>query len=76
MCITRAEIKNAINKLKNGKAPGCDNIPPETIKGRGGGGVVSEKVLLGLCNQIRSKEQVPEEWKEGLLIKLPLRKAI
>ena len=48
-CITRAEIKNAIKKLKSGKAAGCDNMPPEAIKA---GGEVSEEVLLDLCNQI------------------------
>ena len=40
--ITRVEIKNAIKKLKSGKAAGCDNIPPEAIKGRD---EASEKVF-------------------------------
>ena len=63
-CITSAEIK----KLKSGKAAGCDNMPSEAIKA---GGEVSEEVLLDLCNQIWSKEKVPDEWKKGLIIKLP-----
>ena len=66
--ITRAEVRNAIKKLKNGKAAGCDNIPPEAIKG---GGEVSEEVLLGFSNRIWNEEKVPEEWKKDLLIKLP-----
>ena len=66
--ITRIEIKNAIKKLKNGKAAGCDNIPPEAIKA---GEDTSEEVLLDLCNRIWSEEKMPEEWKRGLLIKLP-----
>ena len=66
--ITRIEIKNAIKKLKNGKAAGFDNIPPEAIKA---GGETSEEVLLDLCNRIWSEEKVREEWKKGLLIKLP-----
>ena len=41
--ITRIEIKNAIKNLKNGKAAGCDNIPPEAIKA---GEDTSEEVLL------------------------------
>ena len=66
--ITRIEINNAIKKLKNGKAAGCDNIPPEAIKA---GGETSEEVLVDLCKRIWSEEKVPEEWKKGLLIKLP-----
>jgi len=58
--ITRAEIKNSIKNLTNGKAPGCDNRPPEAIKA---GGEVSEKVPLDFCNQTWSK-------KKGLLNKL------
>ena len=54
--ITRIEIKNAIKKLKNGKAAGCDNIPSEPIKA--GGDVTSEEVLLDLCNRIWSEEEV------------------
>ena len=30
---TRTEIRNAIKRLKTGKAPGPDSIPPEAIKG-------------------------------------------
>ena len=66
--IRHIEIKNAKKKLKNGKAAGCDNIPPETIKA---GGEMSEEILLDLCNRIWSEEKVPEEWKKSLLIKLP-----
>ena len=66
-CITRIEIKECY-KLKNGKGVGCDNIPPEAIKA---GEDTSEKVLLDLCNRIWSEEKMPEEWKKGLLIKLP-----
>ena len=31
----------------------------------------SEEVLLNFCNRIWSKEKIPEEWRKGLLIKLP-----
>ena len=46
---TRIEIKNAIKKLKSGKAAGFDNEPPESIKA---GGDTSEEVLLDFCNRI------------------------
>ena len=32
---------------------------------------MSEEVLLGFCNRIGNEEKVPEEYKKGLLIKLP-----
>ena len=66
--ITSIEIKNAIKKLKNGKAAGCDNVPPEAIKA---GGDMSEEVLLDFCNSVWTEEKIPEEWRKGLLIKLP-----
>ena len=66
--MTRIEIKNAIKKLKNGKAAGCDNVPPEAIKA---GGDTSEEVLLDFCNRVWTEEKIPEEWRKGLLIKLP-----
>ena len=47
-----------IKKLKNGKAAGCDNIPPEAIKA---GGETSEEALLDLCNKIWREEKIPEE---------------
>ena len=65
---THAEFKNSIKKLKNGKAAGCDNIPPEVVKAWD---ELSEEVLLDLCDQIWSKEQMSEGWKKCLLIKLP-----
>ena len=65
--ITRIEIKNAIKTLKNGRAEGGDNIPPEAIKA---GGDTSEEVLLNLCNRMWSEEKIPEEGRKCLLIKL------
>ena len=58
--------RNAIKKLKKGKVAGCDNIPPEAIKA---GGETPKEVPLDLCNRIWS-ENIPQEWKKGLLIKL------
>ena len=48
--ITMAEVKRSLKSLKNGKASGCDNIPPEAWKE---GGMVSAKVLhYSLLNKI------------------------
>jgi len=35
------------------------------------GGHTSEEVLLDFCNRIWSEGKIPDEWKKGLLIKLP-----
>ena len=40
--ITKAEIRAALKKLKNGKAPGLDNIPPEALKD---GGAITVDIL-------------------------------
>ena len=48
-----AEVKRSLKSVKNGKAPGCDNIPPEDWKE---GGMVSAKVLHSLLNKIRNEE--------------------
>ena len=66
--ITMREVKNTLKNLKNGKSAGSDNIPPEAWKA---GGAVSERVLYGLLRKIWSSESIPEDWKQGLLVKLP-----
>ena len=63
-----AEVKRSLKSLKNGKASGCDNIPPEAWKE---GGMVSAKVLHSLLNKIWNEEDIPQDWKVGLLVKLP-----
>ena len=66
--ITMVEVTRALKSLKNGKAAGCDNIPPEAWKE---GGLVSAKVLHSLLNKIWTAEDIPQDWKLGLLVKLP-----
>ena len=66
--ITMAEVKRSLKSLKNGKASECDNIPPEAWKK---GGVVSANVLHSLLNKIWNEEDIPQDWKVGLLVKLP-----
>ena len=66
--ITRAEIREALKSLKNGKAAGVDNIPAEALKE--GGDVIVES-LHQLLNLVRTEEEIPNDWKKGLLVKLP-----
>lgn len=54
--------------MKNGKAAGPDNIPAEALKADTD---TSVKMLHPLFEKIWETEEVPADWKEGYLIKLP-----
>ena len=66
--IFKEEIKRAIKKLKLGKAPGFDNIPPDILKSDVS---ATTELLCGLLNKIWDTEEIPTEWKTGLLVKIP-----
>jgi hypothetical protein len=61
---TAEELEEAIDKLKNNKAPGSDNINAKLIKN-------SKPVLINILHKIIQKvletETIPQEWEEGLI---------
>jgi hypothetical protein len=59
------EVEMAIEKLKRHKSPGTDQIPAELVKA-GGRIIWSEIYQLIIC--IWNKEELPEEWKESIII--------
>ena len=61
-------MERSLKSPKNGKASGCDNIPLEAWKE---GDMISAKVLHSLLNKIWNKEDIPQDWKVGLLVILP-----
>ncbi|VDP59418.1 unnamed protein product, partial [Schistosoma mattheei] len=65
---TIEEIIMAIRQIKNSKAAGPHNIPAEALKADV---AATARILHVLFNKIWDEEQVPKDWKEGLLIKLP-----
>ena len=65
---TREEIKRAIGHIQNGKAAGPDSIPAEALKRDV---TTSVEMLYSLFEEIWEKEEIPAEWKEGYLIKIP-----
>nr|KAG5686071.1 hypothetical protein BaRGS_030686 [Batillaria attramentaria] len=65
---SKAEIRKAIITLRNGKAAGPDEIPAEAIKADTETAV---NMLHSLFSKIWEKEEVPAQWKEGIVIKLP-----
>ena len=58
----------AIKRLKNGKAAGPDGIPAEALKADV---ETTADMLLPLFKMIWEYEEIPRDWKEGHIIKLP-----
>ena len=58
-----SEVELTINKLQSHKSPGIDQIPAELIKA--GGKTIHELVI-----SIWNKEELPEEWKEYIIVPL------
>jgi len=63
---TKREFKEAISKIKNGKAMGPDEIPNEAItKAEEDIKEIYRRVLKDIINQ---EAEIPPEWKEGHII--------
>ncbi len=60
--IIKAEIRSAMRKLKNGKASGVDAITAELLK--------ADTQTTIMFKVIWDCEDVPKEWKQGIIIKL------
>lgn len=59
------EVESAIRKLKNGKAPGTDNIKAELIKYMGNAGNL---LLHEIINEAWRNKTVPREWKRSIIV--------
>uniref|UniRef100_A0A8D8TNG9 Craniofacial development protein 2 n=1 Tax=Cacopsylla melanoneura TaxID=428564 RepID=A0A8D8TNG9_9HEMI len=59
------EVSKAIQDLKNNKAPGQDSIFAEVLKA--GGDIIAKKLHM-LILEIWEKEEIPDEWKEAVVI--------
>uniref|UniRef100_H3B4N3 Reverse transcriptase domain-containing protein n=1 Tax=Latimeria chalumnae TaxID=7897 RepID=H3B4N3_LATCH len=62
------EIVQAIKKIKNGKASDENKITVEMIKA---GMDTSVTILTNLFNKVWKEEKIPEDWKHGIIVKLP-----
>ena len=61
---TVEEVEMAVQKLRNYKAPGTDNIPAELFK-YGGNELV--KHLHTIIKEIWQKEKMPMEWNVSII---------
>ena len=63
------EVKEAIQQLKNGKAPGLDHIiTPEVLKY---GGDWTASKLCNTCNEIFEKHAIPTQFNTNIIIPIP-----
>ncbi|KAK3760073.1 hypothetical protein RRG08_064743 [Elysia crispata] len=65
---TKEEIIRAIKSLKNNKAPGPDFLNAELFKSDP---PLAAEILLPLLTTAWNKKEIPEDWKEGVIIKIP-----
>jgi hypothetical protein len=60
-----SEVEIAIEKLKRYKSPGIDQIPAELIQARWN---TLRSEIHKLINCIWNKEELPEQWKESIIV--------
>lgn len=65
---TELELQYTLKQLKKGKSPGLDDISIEALK-FGGDTLMSH--LLELCNRALDTGEIPDRWREGLIIPIP-----
>ena len=65
ICVSRDEGKNALKRMKKGKAVGSNELPVEVWKCMGEMGI---KFLTRLFNRLLMGERMPEEWRRSVLI--------
>ena len=64
-CVSREKVKNALRRMKKGKAVGPDELPVEVWKCMGEMGIT---FLTRLFNRLLMGERMPEEWRRSVLI--------
>ena len=64
-CVSREEVKNALRRMKKGKAAGPEELPVEVWNWMEEMGI---KFLTRLFNRLLMGERMPEEWKKSVLI--------
>lgn len=65
---TNEEVIAALRAMKNGKAAGSDMITADILKIDV---QVTADILLPLIKRIWTEETFPQEWREGIIVKIP-----
>ena len=66
--IMKSEVRSALMSMKDGKAPGIDNINTEMLKALGDFG---ETKITELCNMMYRHAHIPEDLRTSVFILLP-----
>ena len=66
--ILLSEVEHAVDRLRNGKSPGIDNIQAELLKETGDEGLI---IIHRLCNKIWKCKEWPEDWKKAVFLPIP-----
>ena len=65
--ITIADVKFALNTMKNGKAAGHDGIAVELLKQSGPAGL---QMLTAVYNEVLKTHTMPSEWRKGDVVSI------
>ena len=60
-------MREAIRKIKQGKAAGLSEITTEMIVA---GGRIAEEVMLQLCQRVLDGKGIPNEWKTSVVVSI------
>ena len=63
--ISREEVKNALERMKKGKAPACSGLPIDHTKHLGESGV---DMMHEILKRVWEEEHMPEEWKKSEIV--------
>ena len=69
--LTKEKIISTVRELKNGKAAGFDEVSPDVLKADP---ATTADILERLLRRIWELENLPEDWRKGLIIKLPKKR--
>ena len=63
--VSLKEVREAIRKMKQGKAAGLSEVTTEMIVA---GGRIAEEVMLQLCQRVLDGKGIPNEWKTSVVV--------
>jgi hypothetical protein len=69
--LQRVEVEAAIQKMKDGKSPGVDNVTADEMKAAGSMGV---NMMFKLCERVWEREEIPEDWSKAVIVPIYKKK--